>query len=141
MPAVGSLLTAVETNTRSPHTTGLDTATPATGAFHATFSPVCTSHFTGVGDPSATPDAPGPRNEGQFCPASVAHAASHTSADVATRISLLLGAREHQRVARPVERHRNHFIVLDAEGDGRARLIEDAECHRISREERQLLSA
>ena len=40
MPAVGSLLTAVETNTRSPQTIGLDTATPGTGVFQSTSSPV-----------------------------------------------------------------------------------------------------
>ena len=54
MPCFGSLLIAVETNTRSPQTIGLETATPATGVFHATFSPAGAFHFTGgrlaVGD-------------------------------------------------------------------------------------------
>src|SRR5262249_20161494 len=76
MPEAGSLLTAVETNTRSPQTIGLDTATPATGVLQSTFSPLVTLHFTGIGEPSATPEAPGPRNDGQFCAESVA-AASH----------------------------------------------------------------
>ena len=67
MPAAGSLPTAVDTNTRSPHTIGLDTATPATGVFQRMFSPVAAFHFTAVGDPSATPEADGPRNDGQFC--------------------------------------------------------------------------
>ena len=67
MPCFGSLLTAVETNTRSPHTIGLDTATPATGVFHATFSPVAAFHLTAVGLPSAVPAALAPRNDGQFC--------------------------------------------------------------------------
>src|SRR2546422_5627376 len=66
MPALASLLTAVDRNTRSPHTIGLETDTPGTGVFHNTFSPVTASHFTGVGVPSATPDAAGPRNIGQF---------------------------------------------------------------------------
>src|SRR6476659_8248792 len=68
MPSFGSPLTAVDTNTRSPHTIGLDTATPATGVFHATFSPVCAFHLTAVGLPSATPAALAPRKPGQFCP-------------------------------------------------------------------------
>src|SRR5713101_2780092 len=77
MPAAGSLLTAVDTNTRSPHTIGLETATPGTGVFQTTFSPVAAFHFTGVGVPSATPDADGPRNDGQFCADSPAQAATH----------------------------------------------------------------
>src|SRR6185503_6462069 len=79
MPAAGSLLTAVDTNTRSPHTIGLDTATPATGVFHRMFSPVAAFHFTAVGVPSATPDASGPRNDGQFCADSTALAANHAT--------------------------------------------------------------
>ena len=63
----GSLLTAVETNTRSPQTIGLDTATPGTGVFHSTFSPVAVFHFTAVGLPSATPAAFAPRNDGHCC--------------------------------------------------------------------------
>src|SRR5262245_27595585 len=86
MPTAGSLLIAVDTNTRSPHTIGLDTATPATGVFHRTFSPLATSHFTAVGDPSATPAAPAPRNAGQFCADKVVDAAS----DAATRSRPLL---------------------------------------------------
>src|SRR5438477_643470 len=46
MPWLGSLPIAVETNTRSPHTIGLETATPPTGVFHATFCPDVASHFT-----------------------------------------------------------------------------------------------
>src|SRR5882672_12854214 len=84
MPAAGSLLTAVETNTRSPHTIGLDTATPGTGVFQRTFSPVAAFHFTRVGAPSATPDAPGPRNDGQFCADSTAQAAAHTTLQATT---------------------------------------------------------
>src|SRR5439155_23769024 len=73
MPDVGSLLTAVETKTRSPQTIGLETATPATGVFHRMFSPVAAFHLTAVGSlPSATPDAAGPRNDGQFCADSTA---------------------------------------------------------------------
>ena len=60
MPAAGSLLTAVDTKTRSPHTIGLETATPATGVFQRTFSPVAAFQVTAVGAPSATPDAAGP---------------------------------------------------------------------------------
>ena len=67
MPWLGSLLTAVDTNTRSPQTIGLETATPGTGVFHATFSPVAAFHLTAVGLPSATPAAFAPRNAGQCC--------------------------------------------------------------------------
>src|SRR6186713_1644810 len=63
----GSLLTSADTNTRSPHTTGLETATPSTGVFHRMFSLVATFQVTAVGVPSATPEAFGPRNMGQFC--------------------------------------------------------------------------
>src|SRR6476620_8204494 len=78
MPAAGSLLTAVDTNTRSPHTMGLETARPATGVFHSTFCPVATFQLTGVGEPSATPDAAGPRKDGQFCADSDTHAATQS---------------------------------------------------------------
>src|SRR5215813_13693585 len=71
MPADGSLPTAVDTNTRSPHTIGLDTLTPATGVDHRMFCPVFTSHLIAVAAPSPTPDAFGPRNDGQFCADSV----------------------------------------------------------------------
>src|SRR5712691_10016482 len=79
MPAAGSLLTAVDTNTRSTHTIGLETATPGTGVFQRTFSPVVPFHFTAVGVPSATPEADGPRNDGQFCADSTAQAAAHAT--------------------------------------------------------------
>ena len=49
MVALGSLLTAVETNTRSPQTMGLDTAIPGMGVFQSTLSPDVAFHFTGVG--------------------------------------------------------------------------------------------
>ena len=49
MVALGSLLTAVETNTRSPQTMGLETAIPGIGVFHSTLSPDCPFHFTGAG--------------------------------------------------------------------------------------------
>ena len=76
MPCFGSLLTAVETNTRSPQTIGLETATPSTGVFHATFSPAGAFHLTAVGLPSAVPAALAPRNEGQFCADTAAPAAT-----------------------------------------------------------------
>src|ERR1700730_16952562 len=79
MPAAGSLLTAVDTNTRSPQMIGLDTATPGTGVFQRTFSPVAAFHFTAVGVPSETPEADGPRNDGQFCADSDAQRATHAT--------------------------------------------------------------
>src|ERR1700737_3829042 len=69
--------TAVETNTRSPQTIGLDTATPGTGVFQRTLSPVVTFHFTAVGRPSATPDALGPRNDGHCWPDTAMPPATH----------------------------------------------------------------
>jgi hypothetical protein len=89
MPAVGSLLTAVDTNTRSPHTIGLDTATPGTGVFQRTFSPLAAFHLTAVGSlPSATPEAAGPRNDGQFCADSTTHAATHATLHVMLTLTL-----------------------------------------------------
>src|SRR6266536_6622588 len=86
MPDVGSLLTAVETKTRSPQTIGLETATPGTGVFHRMFSPVAAFHLMAVGSfPSATPDAAGPRNDGQFCADTTAPYQT-TAADTIIRI-------------------------------------------------------
>src|SRR5262249_1273387 len=59
------LLIAVVTNTGSPHTMGLECASPGIGVFQSTFEPFVASQLTGVGLPSPTPDAFGPRNEGQ----------------------------------------------------------------------------
>src|SRR5262245_53371091 len=94
MPALGSLLMAVETKTRSPQTMGLDTATPGIGVFHRMFSPVVVFHLTGVGWPSATPAAFAPRKEGQFCARVVvekhqasARASDRSRCDVFTRLS------------------------------------------------------
>src|SRR4029450_14103984 len=89
MPALGSLLTAVETKTRSPHTTGLETAIPGTVVFHSTLSPLATSHFNGVGCPSATPDALSPLNEGQFWAEIAAPASTHAATTIAFRMIYL----------------------------------------------------
>src|SRR3989442_14623894 len=85
MPALASLLTAVDTNTRSPHTIGLETDSPGPGVFDTTSSPVAASHFTGVGDPSATPDAAGPRNIGQFWADTIGLAASERTTAIKDR--------------------------------------------------------
>ena len=91
MPEDGSLLTAVDTKTRSPQTIGLETATPANGVFHRMFSPVAAFHLTAVGSlPSATPDAAGPRNDGQFCADSTAHAVNQTTADDTIEVQRLM---------------------------------------------------
>src|SRR5690349_24273866 len=65
---LASLLMAVVTKTRSPHTTGLECARPGIGVFHAMLADFSTSQVTGGFIPSATPDACVPRNDGQFCP-------------------------------------------------------------------------
>jgi hypothetical protein len=56
---------AVDTKTRSPHTIGLETDRPSIGVFHKMFWPVGAFQVTGVGTPSATPEAFVPRNDGQ----------------------------------------------------------------------------
>src|SRR6266851_846434 len=70
---------------RSPQTIGLDTATPASGVFQRMFSPVAALHFTGVGEPSATPDAAGPRNDGQCWPDTEPHASTQAMIVIARR--------------------------------------------------------
>src|SRR5436190_5950788 len=87
---------AVDTNTRPPHTMGLEIATPAIGVFHNTFSPVSTFHVIGGDEPSATPDAAGPRNIGQFWAETVtAAAAIHAAISIRFAIS-------HRAVSHPV---------------------------------------
>src|SRR5687768_8429578 len=78
--APASSLTAVMTKTLLPHTTGLACERPGTGVFQRTLNDFAASHETGRGRPSATPEALGPRNEGQFCPP-----ASETAARQRTR--------------------------------------------------------
>src|SRR5262249_49093222 len=55
---------AVVTNTLLPHTIGLALARPGIGVFQRIFAPVLMSHVVGGGAPGATPDPPGPRNDG-----------------------------------------------------------------------------
>ena len=62
----GSLLMAVVRNTRLPHTIGLECASPGIDVFQGMFTDVRESHTVGRDCTSATPDAFGPRNEGQF---------------------------------------------------------------------------
>src|SRR5712692_7892784 len=69
--APARLLTAVLTNTRSSQTIGLECASPGIGVFQTMRVPCAASQSTGSFCPSATPDADGPRNEGQFCAAAV----------------------------------------------------------------------
>src|SRR4026209_62449 len=64
--AFGSLLTADVTKIRFPQTTGLEWARPGIEVRQRMFSPVLAFHWSGNICPSATPDAPGPRNEGQL---------------------------------------------------------------------------
>src|SRR5262245_32638550 len=85
IPWFGSLLIAVDTKTRLPQTIGLETATPGTAVFHATFSPVAVFHVTAVGAPSATPAAFVPRNAGQCCAESEAPATMQAKIVLALR--------------------------------------------------------
>src|SRR3954467_13740726 len=64
--ASGLLLMAVVTNTWSPHTTGLECASPGSGARHRIAVPFAPSQVSGNISPSAMPDADGPPNEGQL---------------------------------------------------------------------------
>src|SRR5262245_61499181 len=66
--------TAVVTNTRLPHTIGLEWPRPGISTFHATLVPFARSHCTG-GAPAPTPRARSPRNDGQFAPTDTALAA------------------------------------------------------------------
>jgi hypothetical protein len=50
----------------SPQTTGLEWASPGIGVRHTMCSPFEPSHLSGSRCPSATPDACGPRNDGQL---------------------------------------------------------------------------
>ena len=61
-----SLLTALVTKIRFPQTTGLEWASPGIGVRQRMFCPVLAFHSSGRFWPSATPDACGPRNEGQL---------------------------------------------------------------------------
>ena len=120
MPCFGSLLTAVETKTRLPHTIGLETATPSTGVFHATFSPAGAFHFTAVGLPSAVPAALAPRNAGQFCADSAAPAATRAMRRVMKRrmtISPPRGCRP-AGIRALCQREAGDLVPLDLERDG-----------------------
>src|ERR1019366_8306472 len=52
---------------RSPQTMGLEWAGPGTGVFQPMLAPVLTFHVNGRVWRSAAPEAPRPRNAGQFC--------------------------------------------------------------------------
>src|ERR1044072_1974836 len=90
MPAVGSLLTAGDTDTRAPQPLGLDTAPPGSGVSQRVFSPVAAFHFTAVGVPSGRPDAAGPLNDGQFCADSPMHTVNQTTADETIEVQSLI---------------------------------------------------
>src|SRR3954466_14420257 len=64
--ASGRLLIAVVTKTRLPQTIGLECARPGIGVRQRTCSPLVPFHLSGRCWPSATPDALGPRNDGQL---------------------------------------------------------------------------
>src|SRR4051812_32915847 len=136
MPCAGSLPTAVETNTRSPHTIGLDTAMPATGVFHATCSPAGTFHLTAVGLPSPTPEALAPRNDGQFCADSDVPA-SRSEAKVSARFMLLAlrAGVGHGVTLRWLDVERRHLVAVDLENDHRALDIDAAERRGVCRHE------
>src|SRR5712691_6420922 len=67
--ASARLLTAVVTNTWSAQTMGLECANPGMRVFHRTWVPCAESQLMGSFCLSATPEAAGPRNAGQFCAA------------------------------------------------------------------------
>src|SRR6266850_8495144 len=62
----GAPLIAVVTKTRSSHTTGLEWPSPGIGVLQRMLADFSASHEVGRGWPSATPEAFGPRNDGQF---------------------------------------------------------------------------
>src|SRR5256885_2181463 len=61
-----SSLIAVVRKIRSPQMTGLEWPRPGMAVFHLTLEDFSTSQEVAVGKPSATPEAFGPRNCGQF---------------------------------------------------------------------------
>jgi hypothetical protein len=69
--------TAVNTNTRSPHTTGVEEAAPGIATFHLTF--LLSLHSSGGSASGATPVASGPRHCGQLRRASSLGAAAARS--------------------------------------------------------------
>src|SRR5688572_15004474 len=70
---------AVVTNTRSPQTMGLEWARPGNRVFQAMFLPSAADQVSGRRVPSATPEAPGPRNWGQWEPAAFPSASAPTA--------------------------------------------------------------
>ena len=115
MLCFGSLPIAAETKTRSPQTIGLDTATPSTGVFHATFSPAGTFHFTAVGFPSAVPAALAPRNCGQFCADSDTPAAQQMAIVIKRRMLFPLHASEDDRSRADLECSAGRLVPFEPE--------------------------
>jgi hypothetical protein len=66
---------AVVTKTRSPQITGLECASPGIGVLQAMPRPSAADHVSGRWAPSATPEALGPRNCGQWVVAATTAAA------------------------------------------------------------------
>src|SRR5213592_2276793 len=94
---------AVVTKTLSPHTTGHECASPGIGVFQRMFVPLVASQVVGVGLPSATPEAFGPRNDGQFCARAIVATLARrtiTSAMLQARRTLLIMKLENINTSR-----------------------------------------
>src|SRR5262252_11157286 len=77
----------------SPQITGLECARPGMFVFQTRFSAFSAFQFWAAGCPSTTPEAPGPRNWGQFCAGAEKHESNrHPRKNVSRFISLVLAA-------------------------------------------------
>src|SRR5688500_11535867 len=80
-----SVFTAVSTNTRSPHTAGVELPFPGIAAFHLML--VFASHLVGGSAFGAEPSAFGPRQWCQFASLSLSKSAATTTAEPRTSAS------------------------------------------------------
>src|SRR6185436_11190881 len=85
-PAFASLLTAVITKIWFPQIIGLACDRPGMRVFQSTFCDFSMSQEVGGFVPSATPDAFGPRNDGQFCARIVIDESARTERNKTVRV-------------------------------------------------------
>ena len=108
MPAAGSLLTAVETKTRSPQTIGLETATPRDRRLpqHVLAGRDVPCHRRSARR-RRRPTPAGPRNDGQFCADTGTHAATDRTIGRIRRVIYLPSTRVQVTalLGKPIDRH------------------------------------
>ena len=135
MPAAGSLLTAVDTKTRSPQTIGLETATPGDRRLpqHVLAGRDVPLHRRR----RAVGDAGGRRVRGtraSSAPTATRRRRTTERAASARRMIYLPSTRVHgRRVARKADRR--HLVAFEADGERDARGFGDPERRRVTRDE------